>query len=194
MQIKTFQGGYDNNFAYLVIEGKECILIDPSVPADAVLDYVKENDLELKFVIVMHSHFDHTVDLDKYGVELYGHSALKIKIDKKISEDDMLKLGELQMKVIHTPGHTPDAICILIKDKLFTSDTLFVEGCGRTDLEGGDTALLWESLQKLQALPNETIVYPGHDYGSTKTSTIGREKMNNRFFNKVKEEFFDARS
>ncbi len=191
MIIKTFQGGYDNNFAYLIIAGKECALIDPAVPAEEVLNYVQENGLELKFVVIMHSHFDHTIDLDKYGVPLYGHRLLKL--DKKLEDGDVLELGVLQLKVIHTPGHIQDAICILVENNLFTSDTLFVGGCGRTDLEGGDTELLWESLQKLQNLPDETIIYPGHDYGKTKTSTIGEEKNSNRFFNKSKEEFLGIR-
>tara|TARA_Y100000310_G_C20470730_1_gene709895 strand:- start:4 stop:537 length:534 start_codon:yes stop_codon:yes gene_type:complete len=177
MKIKTFQGGYDSNFAYLIIEGKECVLIDPSVPALEVLDYVKENGLTLKFIVVMHSHFDHTVDLDKYGVPKYGHPLLKL--DQEVKDGEILEFG---MKIIYTPGHTPDAICILIDNKLFTSDTLFVEGCGRTDLEGGNKEQLMESLQKLKQLPDETEVYPGHDYGSIPVSTIKREKENNPHF------------
>ena len=193
MQIKKFQGGYDSNFAYLIIEGKECALIDPSVPSNEVLDYINENNLQLKFVVVMHGHFDHTVELQKYGCESYGHSLLKIKINNNIEDGDILSLSSLRFKVIYTPGHTQDAICILIENNLFTSDTLFVEGCGRTDLEGGNTEQLWESLEKLKQLPDNTIIYPGHDYGSTKTSTIGKEKENNRFFNKTKEEFLAIR-
>jgi len=196
MIIKTFCGGYDNNFAYLVIEGKECALIDPAVPAEEVLNYIKENGLELKFVIVMHSHYDHTIELDKYrekGIDLMGNKQLKIKLNKKIDDGDLLNLGAITMKVIYTPGHTPDGICILIENNLFTSDTLFVEGCGRTDLEGGDTELLWESLERLQQLSNDTIIYPGHDYGPTKTSTIGQEKENNRYFMKTKAEFLEYR-
>jgi len=185
MQIKTFLGGYDNNFAYLIIDGKECALIDPSVLADEILDYVAENGLGLKFVVVMHSHFDHIVDLERYrerSIQLYGHKLLKIRIDKKIDDGDVLKLVTIQMKVIHTPGHTPDAICLLIEDKLFTSDTLFVGGCGRTDLAGGNPGQLKASLNKLKLLPENTVIYPGHDYGETKTSTLRIEKQNNPFF------------
>lgn len=127
----------------------------------------------------MHSHFDHVVDLDRYrekGILLYGHKLLNIKTDKKINDGDWLKLGLVQMKIIHTPGHAPDAICLLIDNHLFTSDTLFVGGCGRTDLEDGSPEQLKRSLSKLKRLPENTIIYPGHDYGETKTSTIGKEK------------------
>ncbi|MBU0460708.1 MAG: MBL fold metallo-hydrolase [Nanoarchaeota archaeon] len=185
MIIKTFQGGYDNNFAYLIIENNQCALLDPAVPAETILNYIQENNLTLKFIVIMHSHFDHTVDLDKYrkqGILLYGHPSTKIEIDQKIEDKDILELGSLKLKVIHTPGHTPDAICILIDNKLFTSDTLFVECCGRTDLEGGDANQLKQSLNKLKQLPDDTMIYPGHDYGSTKTSTIGKEKHNNPHF------------
>ncbi|HLC88619.1 MAG TPA: MBL fold metallo-hydrolase [Candidatus Nanoarchaeia archaeon] len=185
MHIKTFCGGYDHNFAYLAIEGKEGALIDPAVLAEEVLDYAKENGLELKFIVVMHSHFDHTVDLDRYkekGILLYGHKSLKIKLDERIDDGDLLKLGTKQMKVIHTPGHTPDAICLLLDNNLFTSDTLFVGGCGRTDLAGGNPGQLRQSLNKLKLLPENTVIYPGHDYGETRTSTIGKEKQSNIYF------------
>ncbi len=191
MDIITFCGGYDNNFAYLVIDGKEGALIDPSVLADEILEYVDENGLELKFIVVMHSHFDHIVDLDRYrekGIKIYGHKLLKMKLDQKMDEGDLIELGRVQMKVRHTPGHTPEAICLSIEgDKnatpnLFTSDTLFVGCCGRTDLTGGNPGQLRISLNKLKLLPENTVIYPGHDYGETKTSTIGNEKRNNPYF------------
>ena len=188
MEIITFCGGYDHNFAYLIIDRKECVLIDPSVLADEILDYVTENGLELKFVVVMHSHFDHIVDLEKYkekGIKIYGYKLLRIRVDKKIDDGDLLKLEKVQMKVIHTPGHTPDAICLLIENNLFTSDTLFVGCCGRTDLAGGNPGQLKTSLNKLKLLPVDTVIYPGHDYGETKTSTLRIEKQNNIYFNNV---------
>ena len=185
MQIKTFCGVYDHNFSYLIIEGKECALIDPAVPAVEILNYVNENGLRLKFIVIMHSHFDHLVDLLKYrkeGISWYGHQDLKIKVDKTIEDGNLIYLGKIQMKVMHTPGHTPDAICLLLDNHLFTSDTLFVGGCGRTDLPGGNSDQLKRSLNRLQQLSDSVIIYPGHDYGSTKTSTIKKEKQNNPYF------------
>ncbi len=184
MKVQTFKGGYDSNFAYLVIEGKECLLIDPSVDAKFLLDYIEKNGLELKGVVVMHSHFDHTTDLDIYREEkvvLYGHESTKVKVDKKVKEGDEIVIGEVVFKVMHTPGHVYDSICLYTEGYVFTSDTLFVHACGRVDFPGSDPQKMMESLKRLKELPEDTIVYPGHDYGPTKKSTIKEEKMNNPF-------------
>ena len=100
--------------------------------------------------------------------------------DKTVAEGDELVIGKVTLKVIHTPGHTPGGICLLAEGNLFTGDTLFVGGIGRTDLPGSDHRLFMNSIKnKLLTLPDETIVWPGHDYGPNPSSTIGLEKIAN---------------
>ena len=102
------------------------------------------------------------------------------KPDILLEDNDEIKIGESIIKVIHTPGHTPGSICIYIPGNIFTGDTLFVEGCGRTDLPGGSFKQLSKSVhEKIYTLPENTIVWPGHDYGSMPHSTIAYEKKNN---------------
>jgi hydroxyacylglutathione hydrolase len=196
MKIKTFLGGYDHNFTYVVYNESKCCVIDPAISAQEVLSFVKENGLEVAFVVFLHSHFDHIVDLDKYrsaGIPIYGHESTKIVVDKGLKEGGTIGFGDVKFDVLHTPGHCFDCLCLKLGDKLFTSDTLFVEGCGRVDLEGSEPEKMVETLERLKNLPDNTIFYPGHDYGSTETSTIGREKENNRFFRMNKEEFLRDR-
>jgi hydroxyacylglutathione hydrolase len=196
MKIKTFCGGFDNNFTYLIHDASECCIIDAGLYPQKIEPYLNEQNLTLKFVVIMHSHADHTIGYQWYkqhGVPLYGHSSLQMDIEKKLDDGDVFHLGSIRFTVLHTPGHLYDAICLLTGKHLFTSDTLFVQGCGRADLVGADPEKLYESLQRLQQLPDATIVYPGHDYGDTPTSTIGREKMQNRFFNLSKDEFLGRR-
>ncbi|PIN74052.1 Zn-dependent hydrolase [Candidatus Woesearchaeota archaeon CG10_big_fil_rev_8_21_14_0_10_45_16] len=197
MQIKTFKGGYDSNFTYVIYHEKDCCILDPAVPAKEVLAFVKEKELDLQFVVFLHSHFDHVVDLKVYrekGIPIYGHELTKILIDRRLKDGEIIPLGDTKIKVLHTPGHRYDCICLLLDGKhLFTSDTLFVEGCGRVDFEGSDPELMVNTLEKLKQLPDDVIIYPGHDYGSTETSTVGREKKNNRFLKMGKDEFLKMR-
>jgi glyoxylase-like metal-dependent hydrolase (beta-lactamase superfamily II) len=99
--------------------------------------------------------------------------------DISVRDDDIIEIGRLRMRVIYTPGHTPESMCLLIDKKLITGDTLFVGGCGRTDLAGGNPEELHNSLLKLTALDDDVEIYPGHDYGEKPSSTIGYEKDHN---------------
>ncbi len=194
MNIKTFKGGYDNNFTYLIDNDKECFVIDPAVPSQQVLDYIKEKNLELKFVIFLHSHHDHIVEMDKYQVPIYGHESTNLKVDKKLSDNEEVGIEGVMFKVLHTPGHRFDCICLYDGKHLFTSDTLFVEGCGRVDFEGSDPQAMVETLNKLKQLPEHTIVLPGHDYGSIPVSTIKHEKEHNRFMKMTPKDFIKIRT
>jgi hydroxyacylglutathione hydrolase len=180
MNIKTFKGGFDCNFSYLVWEKEDVILIDPSTPADEILKFIFENKLNLIGVFIMHSHFDHLVDLDKYKTRIFAHESSPKK-DKALKHNQNLKLAGLNIKVLHTPGHHLDSICLLIDNNLFTSDTLFIECIGRTDLEESNEEDMKKSLTLLKSLPPETQVYPGHDYGSKPKSTIGYELTHNPY-------------
>jgi glyoxylase-like metal-dependent hydrolase (beta-lactamase superfamily II) len=101
---------------------------------------------------------------------------------RKVDDGDSLSLGDVQIRFLHTPGHTPGSQCFLVEDRLVAGDTLFVQGCGRVDLPGGDADQLYYSLtQKLAKLPPATVLYPGHHYGPTKTSTISAELEQNAY-------------
>ena len=189
MNIKTFCGGYDSNFTYVIDNGKECLIIDPAVPSEELLNYINEQSLQLKGVIMMHSHHDHIVDLNKYTVPIYGHESTKISVTNPVKDNDEISISGITFKVLHTPGHRYDSICLFDKKHLFTSDTLFIEGCGRVDFEGSEPELMQQTLERLKNLPEHTIILPGHDYGSTPISTIGKEKKNNPYLNKSDQYF-----
>jgi len=116
-----------------------------------------------------------------FGAKIVAHKQSKIHYDIPVEEDDVLSVGKISIKIIYTPGHTTDSICLLVDNqKLLTGDTLFVGECGRTDLPGGNSKSMYESLfSKLLKLNDNIEVYPGHDYGQKPTSTIGEEKKSN---------------
>jgi glyoxylase-like metal-dependent hydrolase (beta-lactamase superfamily II) len=116
-----------------------------------------------------------------FSAKTVAHKLSSINADVAVDDGDIIRVGNVPVKVIHTPGHTPDGICLLVDNKkLLTGDTLFVGGCGRTDLVGGNSRGMYNSLfNKLLKLGDDVEVYPGHDYGSKPSSTIGEEKRSN---------------
>jgi len=189
-QIKV---GQMENFSYVIGDpkSKECAVVDPGWDTDRIIKFCNENNLEIKKIILTHTHYDHINDLnylfEKTKADVYVHS-LESDIIKEINGDinivklnhnDIINIGDIKINVIHTPGHTPGSVCLLFDDKLVTGDTLFVGSVGRIDLPGGNSNQLFESLQKLKKLNDNIKVYPGHDYGSKPISTIKEEKENN---------------
>ena len=184
--------GQMQNFSYLIGDeaAKEAAIVDPGWDIDKLLSAAKKHDLDIKFILITHSHYDHiqqvkdlfdatdaTVYVHKEdSEEIKNHGVEKIKT---VGEGDTINIGKIKVKVLHTPGHTPGSICYLIDKKLITGDTLFVGNIGRTDLPGGSPKIMSETLRRLKKLDENIEVYPGHDYGSTKSSTIGREKKTN---------------
>ncbi len=192
----SFKGGYDNNFSYVAYdeESKEAMIIDTALDPKEILDFATESGLTLKYAVVMHSHFDHTVKLEYYrqnNIPLIGSSQLPFSVDKKVDDNDTITLGKTTFKIISAPGHTPDCILLYGDGKLFTTDVLFINNCGRCDLQGGDTEQMHKTLYtKILPLPDDTIIYPGHDYGPMQTDTLHRQKKTNPFLMaKTKEEF-----
>jgi len=194
------------NFVYVIGDEstKEAVVVDCGWDVDKIIESANKEKLKITKIIVTHCHYDHVQSvnelIDKTNAEVYFHEDehdyikkslenKKIRI-KKLNDNDSIILGNIKIKIIHTPGHTPGSICLLVENKLLTGDTLFVNAIGRTDLPGGDAMKLFESLQKLKKLDDDIEIYPGHDYGQTKFSTIGKEKKNNPYFKcDTKEEF-----
>jgi hydroxyacylglutathione hydrolase len=175
-----------DNFSYIIADEdtSEAVIIDPSFNGDTIIRLAVKNRLHIRYVINTHQHRDHVMDNSKikscFGAKIVAHKLSKIEKDIEVAEGDILNIGEIAIRVIHTPGHTPDSICLLIDKKLITGDTLFVGECGRTDLPGGSSVEMYNSLfNKLMKLDDDVEVYPGHDYGSRPYSTIGEEKRKN---------------
>lgn len=177
--------GHGDNFSYVIadVTSAEAAVIDPSFNGNEIVTLVKDHGFKVKYIINTHHHPDHTADNDKiksaFGAKVVAHQLSSLRKDVNVVDGDAIKLGGITIKVIHTPGHTPDSICLLVDGKLLTGDTLFIGDCGRTDLPGGNAENLYKSLHKLMKLDDQVEVYPGHDYGPRAHSTIGDEKRSN---------------
>jgi hydroxyacylglutathione hydrolase len=188
MVIKQIATGYMDNFSYIVgceNTGK-ALVIDPGPDVERIVSEAEKENLEIVTIVNTHGHGDHTVGNAKLksltGANVFIHGLDGDRYpgaDVLLNEEETLKLGEITFDVIHTPGHTPGGICLHAAGNLFTGDTLFVGDSGRTDLAGGDRSILGKSIRRLMKLPDHTVVWPGHDYGPTPSSTIGWEKRNN---------------
>ena len=188
MIIKQLSIGYMDNFSYLIgcENTRWALVIDPGSDVDQIVSVAEKEDLKIVTIVNTHGHGDHTA----------GNAALKSRTGARViihehdgdrypgadlflSTEKTLQLGDITLDVIHTPGHTPGGICLHARGNLFTGDTLFVGDSGRTDLAGGDRHALGKSIRRLMELPEDTVVWPGHDYGPRASSTVGREKMTN---------------
>jgi hydroxyacylglutathione hydrolase len=178
---------YGDNFSYVIADetANEAVVVDPSFNTDAITRILKENGFHLKYIINTHDHGDHTAGNEEikraFSAKIVVHKLSNIRKDISVNDGDTIMVGKIPIKVIYTPGHTRDSICLLIDGKLLlTGDTLFVGECGRTDLPGGSPEEMYHSLfGKLMKLDDSVEVYPGHDYGSKPHSTIGSEKRTN---------------
>jgi glyoxylase-like metal-dependent hydrolase (beta-lactamase superfamily II) len=188
MLIKQLDIGYMDNFCYIVgcKKTRKALVIDPGHDVDQIVSAAEKQGLEIETIVNTHAHGDHTAG----NAELKSLTGAKIiihaldaagypKADVFLKDEKTLQLGEITFDVIHTPGHTPGGICLHAEGNLFTGDTLFVGDSGRTDLPGGDRPSLGKSIRRLMQLPDDTTIWPGHNYGPTPTSTIGWEKRHN---------------
>ncbi|HUT63942.1 MAG TPA: MBL fold metallo-hydrolase [Anaerolineae bacterium] len=187
MFFKQIMAGGDRNFSYIVADELtgEAAVIDPGMGAEEILLCLGNNGLTLMYIINTHAHFDHTAGntmLSRHtGAKIAVYTSATPRKDLGLSDGDELKLGSLNLRIIHTPGHTEDSICVLAGKELMTGDTLFVGKVGGTGY-GKDARSEYESIHnKLMTLPPETRVWPGHDYGVRASSTIGDEKRENPF-------------
>ena len=188
------------NFTYVVAdeENGEAAVIDPSWDLDKIFQTLKKNNWRAKYVINTHTHFDHVIGNDQTaeitGAKIVQHKNSQLHKDIAVSDGDIIEIGSIQLRVLHTPGHSQDSICLLLDDQfILTGDTLFVGNCGRVDLPGSDAKEMYYSLfDKLASLDEKLIVYPGHNYGPTSISTIGQEKKTNYILQpKSKQEFLE---
>ena len=196
MQVEQFRTGGDRNFGYLCADEVtgEAFAVDPSNSPKAVVDAARQHGWRLVRAFCTHGHSDHTNGNEEFErltglrVLLFGDRCPVTGIE--VAHGASFPLGGGSVAIIHTPGHTPDSICLLAGENLFTGDTLFVGKVGGTWSEA-DARQEFRSLrQRLMTLPESISVFPGHDYGVAPTSTIGREKSTNPFLLQPDEESF----
>ncbi len=209
MLIKQLQVGQMAVFAYLVADPEtgDGLVIDPADEVDRILAEAQKDNITIRYIVNTHGHVDHiagNTDMKaKTGARIIVHEAdaemlvstpaaiLRMfgakaspPADQTVKDGDTITVGKVSLKVLHTPGHTPGGMCLYGPGFVATGDTLFVGGVGRTDLPGGSWNTLLTSIrQKLLTLPADTVVLPGHNYGMSPTSTVGREKEENDFLN-----------
>jgi hydroxyacylglutathione hydrolase len=196
MLIETFTVGMLSTNCYIASdrETKETIIIDPGLDytseAQPIMDYIEQAQLKVKYIINTHGHNDHVkgdaIFQEKYGAPICIHKLDAYFIDNVpkgktedilLEEGNLIQFGKQTLTVLHTPGHTRGCICLVGDHIAFTGDTLFAGGIGRTDFPEGSMSDMNHSLQKLERLPDSTLIYPGHG----ETSMIGEEKRVNPF-------------
>ena len=191
-----------STYTYLIAcsETRNAVLIDPvNTEIEKYVALLAEHNLTLTYALDTHVHADHITASGLLKKQLGCQTAVSTlchanNADLEINDADVFTLSEHEsIKAISTPGHTAGSLCFLWRSYLFTGDTLLINGCGRTDFQGGDAATLYNSITKiLFTLPHETLVYPGHDYAGNYVSTIAQEKMKNpRLANKTKAQFIE---
>ena len=197
MIVHQIQVGNMQNFSYIVVdeETKESIIIDPSWDLIELEMIIKENNLKIKYIVNTHHHFDHTLGnetmIESTGAPVIQHEKSELKHEITVKDGDSINFGHSSLKVLYTPGHSDDSICLIGDGKLFSGDTLFVGNCGRIDLPGGSAKKLYHSLfEILYFLDDSLMMYPGHNYGNSEVSTIGKEKMTNMIMQKRTEQQF----
>ncbi len=208
MKIKAIYLPQMANFCYMIGDEatRTCAVIDPAFDPQKILNTVDDAGYTITHIINTHGHSDHTSGnaaiIEATGAQLCIHKSDSEQVTRlltrvlsrfmggkgspkasRILEDnDIIKIGGTELKVLHTPGHTPGSICIYAEGHVFTGDTLFVQAVGRTDLPGGSSKQLLNSVhEKIYTLPEDTKVWPGHDYGPSPSSTVAAEKQNNPF-------------
>lgn len=190
--MKQFTAG--SCYSYILSSKDQALIIDPHISLkEKYADHLKNNNLHLKYIIDTHTHADHfslaAVLRRELKAEVIMHEkAVSEVADRRVKDGEDIILGDLRLKVIYSPGHTDDSISILADGMLFTGDVLLIGSVGRTDFQNGSSESMFDTLQKLKALPEETVVYPAHDYHETRSSTIGREKETNPFLKESKKD------
>lgn len=204
--LRQLEIGPMQNYVYLVgdPETREAAVVDAAWEIDAIIEAAAADGYTITKALVTHFHPDHLggrfMGMSVTGAtELVDRLKIKAYINKQesgfvgrvsdlapsdvvaVDAGDTVQIGKVPLTFVHTPGHTPGSQCFLVDGNLISGDTLFIGSCGRTDLPGSDPAQLYESLNTLRKLPDETVLYPGHNYADRPTSTMGQEKRRNLF-------------
>lgn len=195
LYLRQMEVGPMQNYVYLLgdPQTKEAAVIDPGWEPETILKAAKEDGYKISHIFATHTHFDHVNALEevlkKTDAKVCVHEQespfLPVPKDNlvKVKGGDIVKIGKIDVQFLHTPGHTPGSQCFLVEGNLISGDTLFIHYCGRTDLPGGNNEQMYKSLHDcLGALPPETVLYPGHNYAETPTSTLSEEKKTNPYF------------
>ena len=197
MKVHQIQVGNMQNFTYIVTDENtnEAIIIDPSWDLVELELVIKKNNLKIKYIVNTHHHFDHTLGNEMMAestkAPIIQHESSELTCDIRVKDADFIEFGDSKLKVLHTPGHSHDSICLIGDGKIFSGDTLFVGNCGRIDLPGGSAKDLYHSLfDVIYSLDDDLLLYPGHNYGSSEVSTIGKEKSTNLVMQKRTEQQF----
>ncbi|MFA5090638.1 MAG: MBL fold metallo-hydrolase [Candidatus Omnitrophota bacterium] len=192
--VKQFAAG--SCYSYILSSQNEALIIDPHISLlREYVDYLKKGGLTLKLIIDTHTHADHfslaAVLKKQFGAPVLMHEkAISSVAGRRLKDNDEIKIGLVTLKAIYTPGHTDDAISIYAEGRLFTADVLLIGSVGRTDFQNGSPESMFDTLQKLKAMPDVTIVFPGHDYHGKRSSTIAKEKQNNPFLKETNRDAF----
>ena len=193
------------NFCYLIgdREKGECVVVDPAWDVQGLVEAASSDEMKITGALVTHYHPDH-VGGDLFGYQVEGAAALKELVDVPvhchrkeaegvslmtgISGSDLathdggetLEVEDVEIELLHTPGHTPGSQCFLVDGRLVSGDTLFIQGCGRVDLPGGDPAEMYRTLtQRLSKIPADTVLFPGHHYGASPSATMDEQRRTN---------------
>ena len=192
MNIKTLILGPLQVNCYILWETEQCLVIDPGFEPERVMKTCDELGLKIQAILLTHGHFDHVGGVkkiaEKTGCQVFLHpdelslppfiTSGKLYYTDTYAEGDEITLAGMTFTVLHTPGHTPGAVCLHFGEHLFTGDTLFAGSCGRTDLPGGSFATIKASLKRLASLPGNASIYPGHG----EETTLETERQNNPYF------------
>ena len=206
--VEQIQIGPMANFTYVVgsRETREVVIVDPAWDIEGLLKHIDEKDYVLKGSLATHYHPDHVGggmggNNIKGVADLVGERSVKVYANRleadgikrvtglsesdivRVDSGDKLDVGPVEVEFLHTPGHTPGSQCFRIKHTLVSGDTLFIDGCGRVDLPGSNTEDMFHSLQKLKALPDDTLLLPGHNYSQVPNSTMAEAKSWNAYLN-----------
>jgi len=197
LKVHQVQVGNMQNFTYVVEDENtnEGIIIDPSWDLDQIETIIKRNNLKIKYIVNTHHHFDHTLGNEGMkeltNAKIIQHEESELKHDISVKDGDVIEFGDSKLTVLHTPGHSKDSICLIGEKIFFSGDTLFVGNCGRTDLPGGNAKDLYHSLfDIIYSLDEDLVLYSGHNYGHSLTSTIRKEKSTNLVLQKRTEQEF----
>jgi len=196
MILKQIRVGDIGNFNYLIGDPatRQAAIVDPAWEPERLLAEARALDLTLTHILNTHCHHDHVeangAIQEATGARIHIHRA-EFKYlahfdpppgDVAMEDGQEIEVGNLRIRWLHTPGHSPGSSCLWVEDALIAGDTLFVDSIGRTDFPGSDPRAMFESIQRLKSLPDPLTVYPGHHYGRTPTTTIGRQKAVNPFW------------